>query len=116
MLSDSDRMKRNIHEADTLDLLDRVTAFRQGMEPGAVALIEDELRRRGVSADDLLSHAEQIHRHAIQLSDGSPARCSFCARPAVARNWGWHRIWGVLPLFPRRYYYCDTHRPESAEK
>ena len=51
MLADPERMKRNIHEADTLDLLDRITAFRQGLEPDAVALIEDELRQRGISAD-----------------------------------------------------------------
>ncbi|HMF13944.1 MAG TPA: hypothetical protein VKE94_16615 [Gemmataceae bacterium] len=115
MLADPERMKRNIHEADTLDLMDRVTAFRQGLEPGAVALIEDELRQRGVSAEDLLAHAEQLHRNAIELSDGSAARCSICSRAAVARAWGWHRFWGVLPLFPRQYFYCAAHRPQSGE-
>jgi hypothetical protein len=115
MLSNPERMRRNIHEAETIDLLDRITAFRQDMEPDAVALIEDELRQRGVSPEQVLAHAEQLHRNAIQLSDGSPARCSLCARPAVARAWGWHRLWGVLPLFPRQYYYCPAHRPEPAE-
>ena len=34
------------------------------------------------------------------LPDGTAVRCSFCHRPAVAEGWGWHRLWGVLPLFP----------------
>ena len=109
MLSDPERMKRNIHDAQTLDLLDRVTAFRPGLEPQAVGWIEEELVQRGISAEDVLAHADHFSRNAIYLSDGTAARCSFCARPAVARDWGWHRFWGLVPVFPRRYYYCADH-------
>ena len=111
MLYDLERVKRNIASAETLDLLDRVTAFRKGLEPEAVALIEEELTRRGVSAEDVLDHAEHLNREAIHLSDGTAARCAQCQRHAVVRCWGWHRVWGVLPLFPRVYYYCAGHRP-----
>ena len=24
-----------------------------------------------------------------------------CHRPAVVRRWDWHRLWGLLPVFPR---------------
>ena len=113
MLYDRERVKRNIREAETIDLLDRITAYREGMEPEAIAEIEDELRRRGVTAEDILAHAEHWQRQAVRHPDGLPARCAFCARPAVAQGWGWHRLWGLLPLFPRRYYYCADHRPAS---
>src|SRR5262245_9249462 len=113
MLYDLERVKRNIESAETTDLLDRITAYRQGMEPDAIAQIEDELRRRGVTAEDILAHAEHWQRQAIRRSDGLPARCLVCARPAVSQSWGWHRLWGVLPLFPRLYYYCAAHLPSG---
>lgn len=109
MLYDLERVKQNIAKAETVELLDRITAFRQGIEPDAVELIEDELVRRGVSADDVLAHGEQLERSAIQRADGTAARCSFCDRPAVAKSWGWHRLWHILPFFPRQYYYCARH-------
>jgi hypothetical protein len=46
------------------------------------------------------------------LPDGTAVGCSFCHRPAVAEGWGWHRLWGLLPVFPRYYYYCSEHRPD----
>jgi len=117
MLDDPERVKRNIQDAQTHDLLDRITAFRQGMEPEAVAMIEEELMKRGVASDDVMAHWEEAKRDAIYLSDGLPARCSFCARPAVAQRWGWHFAWGrILPVFrPRHYYYCADHEPAAKE-
>jgi hypothetical protein len=117
MLSDPERLKRNIQEAGTQDLLDRITAFRKGMEPEAVVMIEEELIKRGVDPEDVMNHWEEVKRDAIVLSDGMPARCSFCPRPAVAQRWGWHFSWGrILPVFrPRHYYYCAAHRPGCKE-
>jgi hypothetical protein len=109
-----ERVKQNIAEAETVELLDRITADRLGMEPLAVALIEDELARRGVTAEDVFAHAEHIERAAVHLLDGTAARCSICGRPAMTSGWGWHRLWGVLPLFPRQYYYCAAHRPVTS--
>jgi hypothetical protein len=113
MRYDLERVKRNIKESQTVDLLDRITAYRAGMEPEAVVEVEDELRRRGVSAEDILAHAERWQREAIRDAGGLPARCSLCSRPAVAQGWGWHRVWGILPLFPCRYHYCADHQPTS---
>jgi hypothetical protein len=41
-------------------------------------------------------------------------RCSFCHAPAVAEGWGWHRLWGRFPVFPRFFFYCASHRPGDA--
>jgi hypothetical protein len=113
MALDLERVRRNIHDAETSDLLDRITAYRQGMEPEAVALIEEELRRRGVSAEDLLAHADQLKRNAIYLSNGTVARCSVCTHPASVRVGGWHYLWGLLPVIPQTFYYCANHAPAT---
>jgi hypothetical protein len=84
------------------------------MAPEAIVLIEEELVRRGVSAEDVLAHAEHLKREAIFLPDGTTARCARCERPAVARIWAWQRWWGWLPIFPRWFYYCAEHRPEAS--
>ena len=46
---DLDRVRKNVEEATTIDLLERATVFREGMELEALELIETELRRRGIS-------------------------------------------------------------------
>src|SRR5437763_10892232 len=108
---DPDKVRENVRKADTDDLLDRVTAYRAGMEPDALYVIEEELRRRGVTAAEIEAHARR-REEAGQTADGAvPERCSFCPRPAVERRWGWHRLFGLLPLFPRPLRYCDVHRP-----
>jgi hypothetical protein len=113
MSPDLERVKRNIHDAGTSDLLDRITAFRQGMEPDAVALIEDELRKRGVTTEDVLAHADELTRRAIHLPDGTAARCLSCQRPAVVKVPGWHKLWGKVPIFPRTNYFCANHAPSA---
>jgi hypothetical protein len=109
MRFDLERVKRNIRQADTEDLLDRVTVYRAGMEPEALAVIEEELRARHVLPEEVEAHAERRRQETNLLPDGTVRRCSFCHRPAVAEGWGWHRLWGRLPIFPRFYYYCAEH-------
>lgn len=113
MLFDVKRIRQNAHEADTEDLLDRVTVFRQGMEPAALDLIETELRRRGVTLAQIDDHSAQRQALVLWLPDGTAARCSFCERPAVADARTWHLVFGLIPLFPYRCYYCDLHQPEA---
>jgi hypothetical protein len=97
--------------AQTEELLDRVTVYRDGMEPAAIDLMENELARRGLSPEEIEEHGRARRQTAILLDDGTAQRCSFCDRPAVRRAWAWHRLWGRVPAFPRVFSYCDLHRP-----
>jgi hypothetical protein len=114
MLLDVERMKANVRQAETEDLLDRVTIFRMGMEDTALAYIEDELRRRDVTAADIGEHDHQRRKHLIPLRGGFPARCGECFRPAVECVVDWHWVFGLIPLFRRSFYYCEKHRPETS--
>jgi hypothetical protein len=109
MKVDLDRIRDDVAEAVTEDLLDRVTVYRDGMEPEAIPLIEAELRRRGVSADDIDAHAD-LCREALRGPDGLAIRCQECPRPAVSEEWGWIKLLGILPLFPQRQVFCYLHR------
>ena len=104
----------NVRRAETEDLLDRITVYRADMEPAAVELVIQELLDRGVSGDAVADHGRAREAAALRRGDGWTERCSFCARPAVTTALGWHRLWGRFPLFPRRYRYCETHRPDPA--
>jgi hypothetical protein len=99
----------NVRNADTEDLLERVTAYRAGMEPEAIEMIEAELLERGVAAVEIAALEERWRLEGVLLEDGAVAKCSFCPRPAVKQGWGWHRLWGMLPLFPRQMHYCTDH-------
>jgi hypothetical protein len=104
------RILLNVRKATTENLLDRVTAYRAGMTPEALDLIEAELKDRGVGPEQIAAHAERCRQEVLFLDDGTAAKCSFCERPAVGRGWSMHRLFGLLPVFPRRFYYCKEHR------
>ena len=115
------RVAEFIRRADTEELLDRVTVYREGMEPAALDLMEGELDRRGVTREEIAEHDAARRQTAIMLSDGTALRCSFCTRPAVVRGRGWHKIFGRVPLFPRLFAYCAVHarppdRPAAGEE
>ena len=113
MRLDLNAVAENVRRAETEDLLDRITVYRADMEPAAVELVIKELLDRGVSGEDVSEHGRAREEAALRRGDGWAERCSFCARPAVVTAVGWHRLWGRLPVFPRRFRYCDTHRAES---
>jgi hypothetical protein len=110
MRLDLDRVRVNVQGATTEDLLDRATVYRAGMEPEALALIDEELKARGIGEADLAEHARQ-RQQAVIAADGLPLKCQKCPRPAVTYRWGWHRLWGLIPVFPRRLAYCAEHAP-----
>ncbi len=116
MLFDLERVTQNVRQATTEDLLDRATVYRAGMEPEALELIHDELRVRGITAGQIEAHAAQRRQQITLLADGTAVPCSFCHRPAVGEGWGWHRMWGVLPLFPRFFHFCDEHLPPDMQR
>jgi hypothetical protein len=109
---DLERVRTNVLSAEVEDLLDRATVYRNGMEPDALELIDAELRARGIDATAVADHRE---RRAATLyeANGLAVKCVRCFRPAVARRWGWHCLWGVLPVFPRRLAFCAEHQPEQ---
>lgn len=107
---DLKRVAAFVRSAETEELLDRVTVYRAGMEPAALDLMEAELDRRGVTRSDIVDHhIARREQGAILLPDGTALRCSLCARPAVERRWRWHRLFGVVPLFPRKLARCEVH-------
>jgi hypothetical protein len=106
---DLKRVAEFIRRAHTEELLDRVTVYREGMEPAALDLMEGELDRRGVTREEIAAHGEARWARAIRLPDGTALRCSFCTRPAVERGRGWHRLFGRVPVFPRIFAYCEVH-------
>ena len=103
------RVAEYIRGADTEELLDRVTVYREGMEPAALDLMEGELDRRGITREEIAEHDAKQRANAIMLPDGTAMRCSFCNSPAVIRAWCWHRLFGVVPVFRMRFALCPFH-------
>ena len=109
MRLDLKRIAAYVRKAQTEELLDRVTIYRDGMEPAALDLMEGELDRRGVSREDIADHDQQRRETAILLPDGTALRCNFCDRPAVVQARGWHKLFGRVPVFPRVFARCELH-------
>ena len=110
MKFDINRVRSNVQSAETADLLDRITAYRNDMEPEALLIIQQELMARGITADEILDHIDN-QGDVLKDAHGSARPCHFCRKPAVVVYWGWHRLFGKLPLFPRQFRACEDHRP-----
>ena len=110
------RVAEFIRGADTEELLDRVTVYREGMEPAALDLMEGELDRRGITREEIAEHDAKQRANAIMLPDGTAMRCSFCNRPAVVRALRFHRVYGIVPVFPMRFAYCPFHAEQKRVK
>ena len=102
-----------IRRANTEELLDRVTVYREGMEPAALDLMEGELDRRGITREEIAEHDAERRTTAIMLQDGTALRCSFCCRPAIIQAQGWHKLFGRVPIFPRLF--CAVRDSQPAE-
>jgi hypothetical protein len=113
---DPEKVRKNVEQARTEDLLDRITVYLDGMEPEAVEIIERELARRGVMPAEVENHAAR-HRAAglIRDPDGLVRVCQRCSRPAVEVRWGWQRLFGLIPIFPRPLALCALHRERQGE-
>jgi hypothetical protein len=108
-----DRVLANARKSSTEDLLNRITVYRAGMEPEAIRIIEDELYNRGITQAEILAYEERMAAVTLADPNGVALKCSFCHEPAVERRWGWHRLFGKLPVFPRLLRYCREHRRGS---
>ena len=109
----SERIRAYIREADTVALLDRLTAFPAGMRSEVLPLVEDELRRRSVGVEQITAHQAEIDATVIWESPGLARRCRYCERPATESAWDWLRRWETVPVFPMRFYFCSTHAPDQ---
>lgn len=112
MALDLERVRENVAAADTEDLLDRATVYRDGMEPEALELIDAELRLRGVGEGRIAAHRAR-RAGSLGAADGLALCCGLpgCSRPAVEWRWGWNRGWSVMPVFPRLQPFCEVHLP-----
>jgi len=110
MQLDPKRVQANVQLATTEDLLDRATVYRGEMEAEALAIIDRELRQRGLSAEAVAEHAARREAEVVRKSYGV-LTCCRCHRPAVEEGWDWFRLLGLLPVFPRQVGWCAEHRP-----
>jgi hypothetical protein len=113
---DLNKVRANVAKATTPDLLERATVYRDGMEPAALDIIETELRNRGVSYREQSEFGTAQDKAVLRHRDGSPLRCHLCSHAAVTQEWNWHRLFGIVPLFPRRLGLCERHRPANRRK
>ncbi len=113
MHMNEERVRANVRAASTEDLLDRATVYREGMEAEALDIIDGELRQRGVSRDEIAEHERKRRETTLFDSWGIALKCHRCSRPAVVETRGWHRMWGLLPLFRRRFAWCAKHNPSG---
>ena len=111
---DLERVRANVRKAGTEDLLDRITVYRPALEAAAVPVILEELMARGVDAEAILAH-EQARGEPVLDAAGAARPCARCRKPAVVLEWGWHRWFGRVPVFPRRFYLCEEHRTATQD-
>jgi hypothetical protein len=111
---DEQKVLLNIRQADDDDLLDRITAFRSGMEPDAIAMVEQELHRRGVSAAQIVAHEEACRRECVFEASGVARSCSLCRKPAVCDVQSWYKLFWLIPLIPRTLWLCKDHAAKTS--
>ena len=108
MEMDLERVRRNVEQASTEDLLDRATIYREEMERDALRVIDMALSERGITRVEIAAHLE-CRQQLMTRIDGTVVVCSFCYRPAVESGLGWHRLFGKVPIFRRRISRCEIH-------
>ena len=106
-----ERVRENVRKAATENLLDDATVYREGMEVEALDIIEQELRARGVTREVIAEHERKRREGTLFDSSGIALKCHKCRRPAVCEGRGWHYLWGLVPLFRRRFAWCAEHKP-----
>ena len=106
---DKDRLRETLKKVETEELLDRITVYSSGMEPEALDVIHHELSSRGITPAKVREH-EQQRANVLWIKPGMAQKCSFCSRPAIADGLRWHRLGGLIPLFPRRVAWCEQHQ------
>jgi hypothetical protein len=109
-----ERRLSRIAQMPTAELLDRVTVLKELMDEDALELMQAELAGRGIGPDEIGAHLRDMRFKLVKHTDGTAAICMKCGRAATGTANGWHRLWGLVPLFKRREYWCDEHAPARA--
>jgi hypothetical protein len=112
MNAEKERQLIRIRDAQTEDLMAEATIYRPGMEADALREIDAELRDRGVTAAELLDYVSERQPNLLIDENGLPWQCSLCKQPAESEGWGWHYLWGKVPIFKRWFRWCRTHAPQ----
>ena len=110
MQLDLEKVRIYAKNADNRALLDRVTVFKQGMETAAIEIIKKELLQRGISQSDINQHENTYKDLVILGPEGLPRLCKKCALPAISREWGWLKVFGILPILPWQNLFCEDHK------
>ncbi|HWG42382.1 MAG TPA: hypothetical protein VN688_06300 [Gemmataceae bacterium] len=105
-----ERVRENVRNEATENLLDDATVYREGMEQEPLDIIEEELRARGVTRDAIAEHERKRRESVLFDGMGIALKCHKCRRPAVGQSRDWHYLWGLVPLFPRRFAWCEEHK------
>src|SRR5262245_7833765 len=112
---DLEQVWANARRSSTVDLLDRVTIYREGMETEALAIIEAELNSRGVDWKQIAAYEEFRKADCLRSSDGTPLQCSRCRQPAVVRRQTWRYLLRFLPFVRLNRLFCREHDPEQED-
>jgi hypothetical protein len=109
-----ERVWHHARQAETLELLDRVTVLAEHYEEAAEEVFLAELARRGLGPEEIRQHERTWKPHVIR-EDGQVRTCERCSRAAVHRGQGWHRLFGYVPILKRTQFLCATHAEVSPE-
>lgn len=111
-------VRENARGATTEDLLDRVTAYRAGMEPDALAVIEEELAGRGIGPAQVWAYVKEHGANVLVDENGVALMCSYCDRPAIfvqlepdLQVMLMSLLCGQASLVTGYRRYCADHRP-----
>ena len=110
MQLDLEKVRMYAKKADNRALLDRVTVFQQGMEPAAIEIIKIELLQRGISPADISQHESIYKDLVIRGPEGMPRLCKKCSLPAISLEWGWLKVFGIIPMLPWQNLFCEEHK------
>ena len=112
-LINAEKCRAFAREASDGELLDQLVFFAGGLEEAAIGILRSELSQRELKPgplDRVLEDHRLVHGPKVLFApDQFPRLCGECHRAATHRKMAWVRFFGLIPMFPRLAYFCDTH-------
>lgn len=116
-LINAEKCRAFAREATDGELLDQLGFFSEGLEEAALGILRRELSRRKLkpgSTEEVLEDHRLTHGPRVLFApDRFPRLCGECHRAATHQKLAWVRFFGLIPMFPRLAYLCDTHAAHS---